>query len=442
MNVWPQTAIALLCATVVAHADEQPPTQKRPVPDYDGRGEQPVRDADIAAAPVRLLLAPLHLAAEVIRRMIGGLAIAAERADLPRKAYDFFLFAPEHKGGVIPVGFMSFGIHPSVGAYAFWNDAFFVPGHDVRLHVEGWPGGWFGATFTERLQFTDNALQLRAVVVQRPDDLFYGFGPNSLQSNQSRYREHRIDATLGFEQGLWRGSRIVIDGGVRRMRVGAGDYGNDPSVDEKATMGAFELPYGFGRSYFGPTGRIYGAFDARESPHSSGVRLEAQASGGSDVTQMPRAAWVRYGAVATGTVDLDGHDRIVELSVAGLFADPLTASPMPFTELVTLGGKTWMSGFMSGRLVDRSAAVAEIHYRWPLAPLVDAVVQTSVGNVFGAHLDGFDVGSLRLSSGIGLGTRSSPPFEVIVGAFPRAITSFGSFAVSAAFGSGPLRLPP
>jgi hypothetical protein len=92
----------------------------------------------------------------------------------------------------------------------------------------------------------------------------------------------------------------------------------------------------------------------------------------------------------------------VSLSCAALFADPLADRPVPFTELVALGGSGPMRGFSPARLLDRSAAVATLHYRWPIWVWLDGSIQLAVGNVFGPHLAGLRPALLRFSGAIGV----------------------------------------
>ena len=68
-------------------------------------------------------------------------------------------------------------------------------------------------------------------------------------------------------------------------------------------------------------------------------------------------------------------------------------------------------------MIDRSAATAAIRYVWPIAPWLGGNIEAAVGNVFGAHLQGFRPDLLRFSSDIG-GTSlavSEYPVEAIVG---------------------------
>ena len=108
---------------------------------------------------------------------------------------------------------------------------------------------------------------------------------------------------------------------------------------------------------------------------------------------------------------------MVGLSVVADFADPLTrGTEIPFTEQASLGGFRPMGGFLEGRLVDRSDAVAMLDYQWPVWVWLDGVVHYAVGNVFGEHLDGFELGLLRQSFGMGIRStgRRDHSFELLL----------------------------
>jgi hypothetical protein len=405
----------MLCLTVRAEAPA-----KRPLPDYDGRRPAPATAVGVAVWVPRVILSPLYLTSEfLLRRPLSVIIPAAERADLPRKIYDFFTFGPEHKAGVAPVGFVQFGFRPSVGIYAFWDDAF-VPGHAFRLHAETWPPDRLFGSLTERFQVGDrNSLELLVLGDRRPDHAFFGLGPRTLQSSQGRYGEDLVEGRALMAFRLWRASRIETGVGIRSADIRSGQYGGVPSIEQEAATGAFRVPYGFGRGYTAEYNRVHLVFDTRRPwPLSgSGVRLEAQAEQGNDVRGPPASGWVKYGATVAGFYDLNDHGRVVSLSLAALFADPLGAAAIPFTELVSLGGDGPMRGYWAGRLLDRSAAVATARYLWPIGPWLHGSIQAALGNVFGVHLDEFAPRLLRFSSAVGLSSSGSQdyPFEIVVG---------------------------
>ena len=88
------------------------------------------------------------------------------------------------------------------------------------------------------------------------------------------------------------------------------------------------------------------------------------------------------------------------------FADPLGREAVPFTELVSLGGAELMRGYFPGRLIDRSAAVAALHYRWPIWVWLEAETRVAVGNAFGPSFAGLHAGALAGSWDVAL--RTSP----------------------------------
>src|SRR5579859_5962910 len=409
----------VLGASGSAFADSTEPP-KRDLPDYPGRPPRQTTPGEVLLWVPRVVFSPVYFTTEfLIRRPLGAIISEAERANLPQALYDFFAFGPDHKAGITPIAFVDFGFEPSVGAYAFWDDAF-VKGDDLRAHFSGWSESWLAGSLVQRTRFHDkDSVTLKLSAMRRPDQVFYGVGPSSLQSAQSRYGEDRLGASATADFHLWRASKVEAAIGVRQSSFYDGHYQSDPGIVEQAGAGSYPLPAGFVSGYTSEYNKVAIALDSRRPfpDEGSGVRLEAEAQQGSDVSQPAASGWLRYEAAAGGFLDLDGHRRVVSLSVETIFSDPLGSRAVPFTELATLGGDGPMPGFYAGRLLDRSAAVGTLRYRWPIAPFVDGSLQAAVGNVFGAHLEGFDTRLLRFSGAIGIEADSSPDsnFQLLVG---------------------------
>jgi hypothetical protein len=341
------SVLALLLAVgPPAPAVADPSPTKRETTDFGG-APAPATPGTVALWIPRIVLSPLYFTTEyLIRRPLAAAIPAAERADLPNKIYDFFTFGPEHKAGFAPVGFVEFGFNPSAGIYAFWDDAFF-PGNALRLHGEAWPDDWLAGSFTDRIRIDEGrTLTFRVSGLRRPDNVFYGLGPRTLQSNQSRYTEDLVDAGGVMEWRPWRASRIQAGAGVRTVSLYHGHFGGDPSLEQEAAAGAFALPFGFERGYTEQYNRVVFALDTRPSTRepASGLRVELQGEQGNDLRGSPPAGWIRYGFAAGGFLDLNQYGRVVSLSITTLFADPLGRQPIPFTELVSLGGNGPMPG--------------------------------------------------------------------------------------------------
>jgi hypothetical protein len=391
--------------------------EKRVLPDYDGRGGLRQTPGQKALWLPRILLSPAYFVSEfLIRRPLGAAITAAERAELPTALYDFFAFGPNHKAGVIPIGFIDFGFRPSVGLYGFWDDAGFR-GHDLRLHASTGGKHWLSTTATERFRFSERfALTLTGTATRRPDYAFYGIGSDTRETDLMRYGGDSVDAHAETSLSFAGGSLLETAAGYRGVSFGPSHFArSEPSVDQ-ALRG--QEPPGFINGFRAPFARARLVLDSRRASGSeTGVRAEFSGEQGIDLKNTPTSAWLRYGGTVGGFVDLLDSGRVVSLSVSAFLADPLGERPVPFTELVTLGGPTLMPGFRPGRLYDRSAAVATLRYSWPIWVWLDGSLQVATGNVFGARFDGFRAERGRLSTAIGIessGSRDSI-FQALIG---------------------------
>ncbi len=412
--------VGCVLVTSVAHADGPPePSPKRQVPDYDGRGPDPSNTDGAGVWTARVLLSPLWLTSEfLLRRPLGAIVTAAEKAELPEKLYNFFAYGNDHKIGFFPIALVEFGFNPSVGVYLFVDDAV-VKHNGLRLHAEMWPLDWFFGSFTDTYAFDPKrSLKFRVVGMHRPDQTFYGLGPSTLQSFQSRFAENLFDASATFEQHMWRSSMVAGGVGVRKVETYDGHYGDDPDVSHEAATGHIAKPYGFDREYVAPYSTLSIKLDTHRPDvrNGSGFAFEGFAEQGTDVHISPASGWLRYEATAGVTIDLNDHARLLGLKVGAIFADPTGNAPVPFTELVMLGGDRWMYGYFPGRLRGRSAAVARLSYSWPIAPKIEATMHASVGNVFGEHLQDFSPKLLRFSGALGIAAAvGDAPLEVLAG---------------------------
>ncbi len=415
----------MVFASLVSQSAHAEIPKKRDVPDYDGRGGPPATTADALLWIPRVILSPLYFISEyLIRRPLGAVLTAAEKADLPSVLYNFFAFGPDHKAGIAPYALIDFGFEPSVGLYGFWTDAGFK-GHDLVVHGATWGEDWLAGGITERYRFGEDKetsnVSLNATGIRRPDHVFYGLGPRTLQSNESRYKSDWLDLSSALDLDLWRASRLTTTIGVRSVSFGDGSTNfDDPTLLTQVSRDVFPVPPGFGSGYTIEYNQISAVYDNRlpRPKPGSGVRIEAFGLQGNDVRHNPGSGFVRYGGQLGGFYDLNDHGRVVSLSLAAMFADPLGKQPIPFTELVSLGGYDYMRGYLPGRLVDRSAAVATLKYRWPIWSFIDGSMQLATGNVFGVHLDDFQPKLLRLSGSIGIESVGNPDnsIQLLVGA--------------------------
>ena len=405
---------------VVAPAPPGGESPKRAVPDYDGRGDEPTTAGDVALWIPRVILSPLYFVSEyVIRRPLGWLLTTAEQKQWPAAIVNFFTFGPDKTAGVFPTFFLDLGFRPSVGIYAYWNDLL-GKGNHLRMHFSTFGADWLQGSVADKIPIgKDSFFDLRFEGTHRPDFLFYGLGPRSLNDNRSRFGVDRLQVKPVFETMWWRGSRVTIEGGVRYVDFRDDSCCEDPSLQTQLNRGVFAAPPpGYVDGYTAAFSRGEFTVDTREAQPASqtGVRVEVEIEQGSNVRRSTDN-WVKYGGSIGGFVDI--HDnRTVSLSLTTLFVDPLSANAtIPFTEQVVLGGSGPMRGFLYGRLIDRSAAVATLKYRWPIWVFLDGTIQGAIGNVFGPQLEGFDPKLFRVTANLGVETigTADNTFEILVG---------------------------
>jgi len=392
---------------------------KRPLPDYGGRGAPDTTAADVALWIPRVILAPLYLVSEyVVRRPLGWLITTAEQKQWPSAIRDFFLFGPEKKAGIVPTAFLDFGIRASVGVYAFWDDLL-APGNHLRLHASTLGADWLQGAIADRIPLgKDASVDLRLEGTHRPDNIFHGLGPRTLQENRTRFGIDQVRARPVFEMTWWKGSRVSTEAGFKYVAFRDDACCDDPSLVTAIRDGWQTAPPAFGTGYSSVYQRGELTIDTRdERPKSqSGVRLDLEVEHASNVRRAS-SNWVRYGGSASAILDIK-NNRTIGLTVTTLFADPISrGAEIPFTEQIVLGGSGPMRGYLYGRLVDRSAAVATLKYKWPIWVFLDGTIQLATGNVFGPQLEGFKSKLLRLSGAIGIESIGSPDhtFELLAG---------------------------
>ena len=406
--------------------------EPRALPDYDGRGKSPTTFGDVALWVPRVLFSPLYFVSEyVIRRPLGWLIATAEQKQWPSAIFDFFTFDKERTTGLLPTAFVDFGFRPSVGLYFFANDTF-AKGNDLKLFATTWGSDWLSLSAADRVHFwrreapasagggvlSEGSGQLRVSYLRRPDYLFHGFGPTSRPEDAGRYAQRRVDVAPSFDLLPMRALRIRTEAGARFFHYEEDSCCDDPSVVTRAAQGAYPVPPGLARNYSIGYGRAELIVDTRpRRPRPQhGVRLMTHAEHDTNLRGEP-GSWIKYGGAVGGFVDLTGTERVVGLTLEADFVDPVAGAPPPFSEQVVLGGTGMLRGFRPGRLHGRSGAAATLSYEWPIWAFLSGTAHGALGNAWGPGLRGFDPELLRLSSGIGIRTRSSPDhqFEILAG---------------------------
>jgi len=372
----------------------------------------------VLLAVPRAALYPVALLNEqLVTRPVGALATTAEQHNWAQSIHDFFTFGPNHEGGLYPTFLIDFGLRFSIGIHFFWN---FLPVKN-RISVDAAYGGpqWLTVAIADRQDFSPSeSLVAQLRWDRRSDSLFYGIGPEVSDAFRSRVGNDVLQGSLTWARILGQFS-LRASGAVRRL-----DYANytccgDPSLQQRVEAGQLPPPPGYQQNYTAGTLDLSVILDTRKPDQlsQSGWRVAIGASPTVDLQAGGRRSWLRYAAGVEGNWDVTGTGRVLSLGINSAFVDPLGSEPVPFTELISLGGSEPFAGFLPGRLLDRSALVAQLGWHWPVFAFLDGVVAVSFGNVFGPHLEGFNFDLLRLSAEIGLRSRglAGSGFQFVLG---------------------------
>ena len=387
-------AIAIGLTTTPAHAGD------RPKQDY---GSPPEAAPSPATLVGKVLFFPLYLVAEyVLRQPIGWLFRTGEKLHLPLDASDS---TGDDGIGIVPWVSIDSEKLPLVGFDAHWRHIA-SSRHSARLHLGTWGIGQTEIIAADRIELSKHEdLVIRGRLRRARDNPYFGIGPQSSPDSEVRYATAEAGAELAYESEIRQGAKIDMASGIRSLGFRFGGCCDASPLGDAIAAGKLAPPPGFGNGYTALYDRIAFAVDtsrARPQPGDE-FRFEAHATPSFVVDHREgRRAWLSYGASATGALDLTNERRVLSLTVAADFVDPLVGT-VPFTDQVALGGGV-MRGFVPGRLVDRSAAVTTLAYSWPIWPLLDGVADVAVGNVFGSHLADLDPARARLSTGLGVRT--------------------------------------
>lgn len=378
---------------------------KRPVPQYDGRGEAPTTFGDVLRGAGRVLLFPVRLVVDYGVRWPLGYAIrTVEHSRTARAAFRYvFLQPPAPTMSIFPIAFYDFGFQSSIGVRMVWTNGFLTPGSKVSIKLGSGGRDWWRA---------DTSLSVAAPwglrvgadfgVRNRPDQQFFGLGPRAPQNALARYAHSRAAVAVhaGWPQ---------LHGFVASVTSAASTshFSDDRSIEDQVAAGRIAaLPPGYHEILATRRAGVRLALDSRgdrrdDAPPQSGVRLDALVE---RVRDDEIGSWTHLDATlgAALIVDPVGEYKL-DLRARFELIESERDVAVPFLELAGVGGSRDLRGFASGRGRDRSAVALTLDYQWPLAAWLDATAYVGVGNVFGEHLSGFHAGALRASFGFGLG---------------------------------------
>ncbi|MDB4969690.1 MAG: hypothetical protein JWN44_5379 [Myxococcales bacterium] len=384
---------------------------------YDGRNvKRPARDY-LLVVP-RLLLVPPRL----LMLGLGAVAKPAlewnERKHVAERVVAA-LTSSDGLVGVRPVFNYELNFRPSFGALYF-NDRLPRGAHLTASTAIGGPETILqSAHVTVPLMHGRAAVDVDTTYRRRNDELYTGIGMHN-PLPFARYATDQADAAAVLSLRPLHPLRVElgVDVGIRRFADGE-PYGGDRKIGEvycirgvagRCLTGAIDerLAPGFGAGTQFARETVAVHLDSRRDETSAGLLVDASAQYthglGADAS-----SYVRLHGHAGTSFEIWRHRALY----LGVSADDIIAfgsTPVPFSELVVLGGPEDLRGFQRGRFRDASSLVATVEYRWPIWMWMDGSLFFDYGGVFGPAFSRFAVGDLRPDLGLGLRVHSSSKF--------------------------------
>jgi hypothetical protein len=236
------------------------------------------------------------------------------------------------------------------------------------LKTRDLPGG---GVIQEERSFLYTRVQYKKTLTRR----FFGYGPDTLESDESSYLDEAVIVSFGFSSSLPQPmDDFVIE---LNLDVESHELGNGTVQGAPTTRQAFP-------TVFDPDqDRVFGLlgaelrWDTRDSQrnpysgHAVGLRVDAPvAQNGGDVG----AVFKLFGSqifevpgLFHGGGDTDEAHPPTDAIALGVFAQASVGS-MPFYLLPTLGGTDTLRGYVDGRWRDRAAWQAAAEYRFWVIP--------------------------------------------------------------------------
>jgi hypothetical protein len=314
------------------------------------------------------------------------------------------------------------GVRLSTADRISTNTQFFLSTHlTAKRYLETIVGAQTDPTGGARKVFN---LELAARYRLRPEENFFGLGPQSSFADQSAYYLQ--------ERGVGLTASLRLH---RRVRVGAGvDYsssrvfeGRDDDATTQDRFGNNQL-LAQGAALLGLS--AFAELDHRDQPSNPrrGAFLRLSAASYDSVGRGD-FGFVNLQLDTRGYLPLGSERRVLALRLLGDFNSPKGGSQIPFFRLARLGNTQTLRGFESNRFYGRHALAASIEYRYALSGGMEAVTFTDLGQVFNRWSE-FNRQNFRATFGGGVQFKSEKSvfFKILVarsGEGTRLFLSFG-----------------
>jgi hypothetical protein len=426
------TVGALTLMLAVAHAEPGPAPDPRKGERYDGRTRGRIKASEVALAVPRILLTPPRLIVGLIGQGARGVLQLDHRYHLATKLAALFV-SEDRLVGLAPI-LRYYSNFTPMGGFSIFDKRSMGPRSRLEASIVVGLPQLILADVAIRPPLPERyRLQLDGHYVRRSDLLFVGIGPSSFggarpnHDARARYGIDSVDVPLSFDARVhrWLHLSLTTTYAWRRYRDGRALGDDDPISTVYCRRGVNDGPEGCrvagidedqvpsfhsDASFISTEAGL--SFDTRktDAAPSRGLRLEAGARYAHGIRD--GSQWLDVRGALTGVIPLGGPTRVLVLRASTELLAPFGETPVPFTELVTLGGADSLRGFPAGRFRDYSSLMFTAEYRWTVWLAADAAVFADWGGVFDRNFGGFAIDRMVPDVGVGLRIRTQSSFLV------------------------------
>jgi hypothetical protein len=389
-----------------------------PVPGFESGRADPATDDDAVWRQIgRGVLYGPKLAADLVLAPLRGGLWLNEHYHLT-DWYTRVFFNDAQTIGLYPTLSVDTSLGVTIGARFVDHD---LLGDKEQLSVQATAGSRYRQIYAVSLATGNRlgdrfSLELDAGYERRPHDSFYGIGngdrvttttappdqpinplvdPTSIEA---QYRQDRARVSVTGDLHAWEWLHVRAAGAVSEVQFGPPDQG-DPIArlyDPRGLVGLGGIQYSYSELELRWDSRRRATVMEPVSVRSTGGLAAVYAGqlhrldGGPDF-------W-RYGFDVQKFMRITEGPRVI---IAHLHGEAVTGrrDEVPFTELPTLGGPTYLRGYALDQFRDRVAAFGSAAYAWDLSQWFSASLFVDVGRVYPSVTE-LSLDHLRMGYGV------------------------------------------
>ncbi len=234
-----------------------------------------------------------------------------------------------------------------------------------------------------------------------PDHNYFGLGNNSSYNARSYYTAEKYLLLAKFGRPVSPTVRLDLTLSHHRSLISRAAYVEPPEKSIEERFPTEQSAPGWRNDPQNYWAELALTWDRRDRPGLTTAGWLAETYAGyAKGAALDAADYWRYGAEVSGYLPL-GRGRVLAVRAVGEEARTSGDVPIKITELISLGGRSSLRGYVEDRFLDNAAVMWTAEYRYRVAPFAEACLFADFGKVMPRLLD-FDLDDIHRSFGGGL----------------------------------------